>query len=111
MLCLGKLFDDLARLYKDESDNEELRQSVKRQIDARLNGINDVSSKATATRTVMARSTDAVQLAQEQLKVLSAQLNTDAIYKRLIDAFIPDMVKIAMNNLAINMMRVSCRRS
>ncbi|KHN97470.1 uncharacterized protein MAM_04485 [Metarhizium album ARSEF 1941] len=101
----NKLFDDLARLYKDESDNEALRDSVKRQIDARLTGIRNVSTKATATRAVLANSTDAVQLAQEQLKQVSAQLNTEAIYRRLLEAFMPDMVKIAMNNFAINMMR------
>ncbi|KAG8426307.1 hypothetical protein J3459_008221 [Metarhizium acridum] len=100
-----KLFDDLARLYKDESDNEALRKSVKEQIDARLAGIHNVSTKATATRAVLANSTDAVKLAQDQLKQVSAQLNTEAIYRRLLEAFMPDMVKIAMNNFAINMMR------
>ncbi|KJK81397.1 hypothetical protein H634G_02655 [Metarhizium anisopliae BRIP 53293] len=101
----NKLFDDLARLYKDESDNEALRKSVKEQIDARLAGINNVSTKATATRAVLATSTDAVTLAQDQLKQVGAQLNTEAIYRRLLEAFMPDMVKIAMNNFAINMMR------
>ncbi|KID85266.1 hypothetical protein MGU_07504 [Metarhizium guizhouense ARSEF 977] len=101
----NKLFVDLARLYKDESDNEALRKSVKEQIDARLAGINNVSTKATATRAVLANSTDAVTLAQDQLKQVGAQLNTEAIYRRLLEAFIPDMVKIAMNNFAINMMR------
>uniref|UniRef100_A0A1Y1N564 Uncharacterized protein n=1 Tax=Photinus pyralis TaxID=7054 RepID=A0A1Y1N564_PHOPY len=101
----NKLFDDLARLYKDESDNEALRKSVKEQIDARLAGINNVSTKATATRAVLANSTDAVTLAQDQLKQVGAQLNTEAIYRRLLEAFMPDMVKIAMNNFAINMMR------
>ncbi|KID73998.1 uncharacterized protein G6M90_00g032600 [Metarhizium brunneum] len=101
----NKLFDDLARLYKDESDNEALRKSVKEQIDARLAGINNVSTKATATRAILANSTDAVTLAQDQLKHVGAQLNTEAIYRRLLEAFMPDMVKIAMNNFAINMMR------
>ncbi|KFZ23619.1 hypothetical protein V502_01902 [Pseudogymnoascus sp. VKM F-4520 (FW-2644)] len=100
-----EIFADLARLYKDESDNEDLRRAVKAKIDARLTSIRNVSSSATATRKVLADATDEVYLAQGQLKEIGAQLNSDQIYKRLLDRFIPDFVQIALNVQAVNFTR------
>lgn len=106
MCNIDEIFADLARLYKDESDNEDLRRAVKAKIDARLTSIRNVSSSATATRKVLADATDEVYLAQGQLKEIGAQLNSDQIYKRLLDRFIPDFVQIALNVQAVNFTRL-----
>lgn len=106
MLKKDEIFDGLARLYKDEAHNIELRNAIKAKIDARLADIHAASASATATRKVLADSTDAVDLAQGQLQHLSQQLNGDEIYSQILQKFIPNWVEISLNVAAVNFLRV-----
>ncbi|KAG6037556.1 hypothetical protein E4U41_004927 [Claviceps citrina] len=101
----NEIFDGLERLYRDEADNTELRNAIKAKIDARLADIRAASSSSTATRKVLADSTDAVELAQGQLQQISQQLNGDEIYAQILQKFIPDWVQISLNVAAVNFMR------
>lgn len=101
-----EIFDDLARLYKDEAHNVELRNAVKTKIDARLTEVRVASSSATASRKVLADSTDAIDLALSQLQPLNQQLNRDDIYFRVLEE--PDLswYLIMLNIVVIDYLRV-----
>ncbi|QPH19790.1 hypothetical protein C2857_005084 [Epichloe festucae Fl1] len=108
-----EIFDGLARLYKDEAHNVELRNAIKAKIDARLADIRAASSSGTANRNALADFTDAIDLAQGQLQYFSQHLNWAEVYSRIVQKFLSSWIgegqnvwsEIALNITAFSLIR------
>ncbi|KAG5928333.1 hypothetical protein E4U42_000830 [Claviceps africana] len=64
------IFDGVKRLYKEETNNSQLRNATLGKINARLNNIRLTTTAATAVRTIIANCIDVIDLTQRQMKDL-----------------------------------------